>query len=153
MCLPVQNLLVSVPMYCMVTGYNYLSSFHSQLNSENGQIPLAKECWHILWLFALSFLYSSLNMLYYLWIGDFQRKTNLHEKQGVPSLDVVVAQGQLLPMPVLIQWASLGTGTGSHPVSGGLLPQPGPSVQQEGTTTDWVKGLRETLVYTFTCKA
>jgi len=46
-------------------------------------------------------------MLYYLWIGDFQGKTNLHEKQGVPSLDVVVAQGQLLPMPVLIQWPPL----------------------------------------------
>jgi len=28
-CLPVENLLVSVPMYCMVTGYNYLSSLQS----------------------------------------------------------------------------------------------------------------------------
>ena len=43
----------------------------------------------------------------YLWVCDLQGKPNLHQKQGILSLDLVVPQGQPSPMTILIQRLSL----------------------------------------------
>jgi len=142
MCLPVQNLLVSVPMYCTVTGYNYLSSLHSQLNSENGQIPLRNADTYYEYLHCHS--YSSQNEYAILPVDWwFPEKNQSSWEIRCPQPWCCSGPGSAASHAGSHPVASLETGTGSHPVSGGLLPQPGPSVQQEGTTTGWVKGLIE----------